>query len=91
MGKEINAKTVGIIGSLILFLAVVIGYGMMWRSAQPAAIDNSAIDLKYQKVDISSLQTDAQSLIADTQNNGSLPVTAPAAGSVGRDNPFVNP
>ena len=88
MNKNISSKSLGSIGAIIFFLLVAGGYFWLWSSARPAAITDAAVDQKYKKVEITSLQSQAQSLISDKQNNGDLPVKLPAADQIGRDNPF---
>ncbi len=84
-----KTKTLGVVGGVILLVITVLGFAWLWSSSQPAAVSNTAIDQKYQTVEISGLVSTAQSLIVDKQNAGSLPVQAPAAGQMGKDNPFV--
>ncbi len=91
MKKSIDTNALKIIGSVIVLIATLSGFWWLWSSAQPAAVTNTVIDQKYQKIEIAGLKTAAETLIADKQNAGSLPVTAPAADQIGRDNPFATP
>ena len=89
MNKGSKSKALGIFGSLIVLIGTVAGFYWLWNSAQPVTVTNTEVDQKYQKIEISGLKTDAESLIANKQNAGNLPVLAPTADQIGRDNPFA--
>lgn len=91
MNKDLSTKTLGIIGSFFVMIVVIGAFFFVWKSAQPATVTDVAIDQKYKKVEISALKTEAEKMIADRQNAGDLPVKAPTADQVGKDNPFVKP
>lgn len=89
MNKEISSRTLGTIGSFIVLLAVIGGFAWMYFSAQTTVTSDATIDAQYQKIEISSLKTQAEKLVADKQNYGSLPVSVPSSDQIGRDNPFT--
>lgn len=89
MSKSISKQTLGMLMSVILLIITIGGFFYLWSSSKPAEVTSSAIDQKYQKIEISGLVTDAQSLIANRQNAGNLPVLPPATDKVGRENPFA--
>lgn len=89
MPQNNRSKTFGILGSVILLIGTLAGFFWLWNSAQPEIVTNSSIDQKYQKVEIAGLVSDAETLIANKQNAGGLPVLTPTADKMGRDNPFA--
>jgi hypothetical protein len=88
MKTKIDSKLYSLIGSLS-FLAIVIGaFLYMWIGSQSAANGEVAIDADYQVVDIGDTVTVATALVADLTSKAILPVVAPTADNVGKENPF---
>lgn len=88
MNKSIDTKTLGVIGSSLVLILTLAAFFWLWSSARPAAVVDTAVDQKYQRIEIDGLKADAEALIANKQNAGSLPVQTPTADKMGRDNPF---
>lgn len=87
---EKKNQIIQLAGSL-LFLALVIGvFTWLWNSALPQSAAKVA-DAKYVLVDISSEKQTIEDLFSGRDNLSSMPLLAPAADKVSRDNPFVNP
>jgi hypothetical protein len=73
------------------FLALVIGaFVWLWSSALPKTSSKSA-NAKYVLVDISTEKQTIEDLFNGRDNLSTMPLVAPAADKVSRDNPFVNP
>jgi len=89
MGKEAKARMYGIVGSSILLIVTIAGFFWLWNSTRSAAVADTSAAQTYQTVEISSLAETAKSLVSGKQNAGYLPVQAPTADQIGRENPFA--
>jgi|GEM_PF-4803002 len=76
----------GTIGGILFFIATGAVFYWLWTTSQaPAA--NVAVN-PTPVADISSLKDQAKELIAGRENLAGIPVVAPTADKVGRNNPF---
>lgn len=90
MKKDLNAKTIGIIASVIFFLISIAGFVWLWSSSH--YIPNTTATISgYKTIDIESAKNQAAELLdPDVKDNFSgMPVAAPTSDKVGRDNPFA--
>jgi len=86
--KKIDSSLYSLIGSLAVLVAVIGAFFYMWQSSQSAASANVVADARYQVVDIGDTVTVATALVADLASKADLPVVAPTADKVGKENPF---
>ena len=89
MNKNINTQTLGLVAAFLLLVATAGGFFWLWNSSQPGEVSDVSVDQKYQKIDISTIKSDAENLTRNKENQGNLPLVAPAADQIGRDNPFA--
>lgn len=88
MKTKIDSKLYSLIGSLTMLVVVVGSFFYMWQSSQSAASANIVVDPRYQVVDIGDTVSVATALVADLNTKADLPVVAPAADKIGKENPF---
>lgn len=87
MKRKFDYKTLNLMGSILLLLAVLAGFFWLWntRNAKIAV----KVSPKYEKIQIEELKKEATSLVETTENLSGMPLQAPSADKIGRDNPFV--
>jgi hypothetical protein len=89
MNKDLDSKFFGIIGGAVFAIATLGGFAWLWMNSKPAAISTTGTSI-YAPVDVSGLKTQISGLFSGTESNLSeMPIAAPGADKVGRDNPFV--
>ncbi|MCX6808569.1 MAG: hypothetical protein NTW50_02790 [Candidatus Berkelbacteria bacterium] len=78
-----------LIGSIIFLVFATAGFIYLWRVS--LAQDNIVAPINTVIIranGISSLKTEAAKILEYRNNLSGMPVTAPAAGQIGRTNPF---
>ena len=88
--KNINLKTLGLIGSIVLLLITLFLFWNLWLKTQVEATVNYFIDPKYKAVEIESVKKEAEELIKDRSNISGMPIGAPTETEIGRENPFLS-
>lgn len=82
-----NKQLYGLIGSILFFIATGAAFYWLWTTSQAPA--TGAIISAPAVADISGLKDKAKTLISGRENLSGIPVLAPTADKVGRDNPFA--
>lgn len=88
MKTKIDSSLYSMIGSVAVLVIVVGAFFYMWQASESAASANVVVDARYQVVDIGDTVSVATALVADLSSKADLPVVAPTADKVGKDNPF---
>jgi len=89
MKAKLDKQLFSLIGSLVMFAAMIGAFYYMWQTAQPVKKTVVVISNKYKIVDLGDTLTQATSLLASLRSQATLPVTAPSAEEIGKDNPFI--
>ena len=89
MKTKLDKNLFSLIGSLVMLIGVVGGFYYMWQIAQPTKSSVAVVSTEYKIVDLGDTLTQATTLLASLRSQATLPVTAPTADLVGKDNPFI--
>lgn len=79
--------TLNLIFSLIFLAIVVIGFYSIWSNG---AKETTITPETFATLDTSGIKEQAQTLVANRENNANLPLPVPTT-KMGRTNPFSNP
>lgn len=89
MKTKLDSKTLSLIGGIAAVVIVIGAYLYMWQNGQPLASDMSIVNPAYKIVEIGTTVTEAQTMMNKLSPEADLPVTAPPAEEIGKDNPFT--
>ncbi|MFA7253407.1 MAG: hypothetical protein WC107_02545 [Patescibacteria group bacterium] len=88
MKKQINYKTLGIIGGACIFAISAILFYDLWNKTVPEIDYTARVGAQYQVVNIENEKQEAEELVAGKENNVPMPISPLSGDKVGKENPF---
>jgi len=88
MNKEIDTKTLGIIGGVFMFVVSLLLFFFVWNTTRAVVISPYDPGSQYQSINITSEKKLAEELINGKGNLSGMPISAPKADAIGQENPF---
>lgn len=82
-----NKQVINMMAGIIILVITGLGFYWLWSSSK-APQGSVSIPTNLQVVEIESIKSKAQKIMADKENNSSMPIPVPGQDKVGRDNPF---
>ncbi|MEI7792053.1 MAG: hypothetical protein WCI57_01040 [Candidatus Berkelbacteria bacterium] len=89
MKTKLDPKILSLIGGIAAVVLVIGAFLYMWQNGKPVAGEKIITDVKYKTVEIGTTIADAQIMMNKLSSKATLPVTAPTADKIGKDNPFT--
>jgi hypothetical protein len=89
MKTKLDPKILSLIGGIAAVVIVIGAFLYMWQNGKPATGETVITDAKYKTVEIGNTIGDAQTMMNKLSSKATLPVTAPTADKIGKDNPFT--
>ncbi len=80
-------KTLSIVGSLILVVAVVGGFFWLWQMSKDYNA-NPAVEDNLKPVEIESVKKDAENVLSGLDKSSDIPISTPVD-KMGKTNPFT--
>jgi len=89
MKTKLDSKTLSLIGGIASVVLVVGVFLYMWQNGKPLASESAIVNPNYKIVEIGTTISEVQTMMNKLSPEAQLPVTAPTADKIGKDNPFT--
>lgn len=88
MNKEIDTKSLGLIGGFFMIALSILLFFLVWNVTKSSVSSSDALADQYQSIDIQSDSKSADDLTKGKNNFSGMPITAPTTTSTDRPSPF---
>lgn len=87
-GKDLDAKTLGVVASVIFAILSIGGFFYLWTAAKNYSVD-LAVSEKLKTVEVETVKKDAENILENLEKVSDMPIPTPL-GKMGKTNPFTS-